>query len=298
MNTDGNDALRKLVAFLHQAVPMELPASLDATTRIDSLSTGGLTRSTLMAAISRAANGLPREATGPIETLGDAAEWMSVKWQDGVPANLAAATADLVTDSPVTLRPVLPADVELMYVASTAPGQGMRWRFRGETPSFESFQMQLWSGSRCHFIAEHQGRPIAYLAAYDLSLKSRHCSFAILSLMGVATRGLIFDASLHFIDYVFRAFELRKVYIEVAEYNVEMVLGGRQTLFSIEGVLSDHEEWQGELWANYIGSVGRARWDEFASFWRVWMGAPTQSLLPRVGAVDAPTGSPDALQFN
>jgi len=274
----ADTTIDKFERYLAAMWPAQLPRTLAPDTALDELSAGGLTRAALLSAISRAGRGLDRQLLSTITTVGEACGWIESRW-DAVPADLLAATANDVDPDAVRLRPVLPRDIELMYTAATSPERGQRWRFRGETPSFEHFQAQMWNNQRCHFIAEAGERPFAYFAGYDLSLKSRHCYLAILSLSGRPTEGRVFLGSFLFIEHLFRSFELRKLYIEVAGYNLDAVLGGPQTLFDIEGVLREHEEWHGQLWDNYIGAVSRERWDTFARNWRAWCGGTPDPLL-------------------
>ena len=267
-------AAQAVTDFLVRYTPLSFPEPLDSDTRLTAITTSGFAHATLAASLVRACNGIERPALADSATIRDVAGWLDTRWRGACPPDLAAATADLVSADMVTLRPVLPRDVELMYAAATDPQRGMRWRYRGETPGFDEFNARLWSGQRCHFIAERDAKPIAYFAGYDLSLKSRHCYLAVLSLRAEATRGHVFDGAFNFIDHLFRAFELRKLYIEVAGYNLNAVLGGRQTLFEMEGVLRAHEEWNGELWDNHIGALSRGRWEDYAGPWRTWFGAP------------------------
>lgn len=277
-DSEGETTIGKLERYLREIWPAQLPTSFTEHTTLDELSSGGLTRAGLLSAISRAGLGLERQLLSTISTVGDACGWIDSRWAH-VPPDLREATIDAEDPEPVRLRPVLPRDIELMYTAATSPERGQRWRFRGETPSYDQFQAQMWNNQRCHFIAEVGERPFAYFAGYDLSLKSRHCYLAILSLSGSPTEGRVFLGSFLFIEHLFRSFELRKLYIEVAGYNLDTVLGGPQTLFDIEGVLTNHEEWHGQLWDNYIGAVSRARWDEFAVNWRAWCAASRERLI-------------------
>ena len=264
---------RSLISFIEAYTPVALEAPLTTDTPLADIATSGFASATLGASLVRACNGIERRAIRSAATIGDIAGWLDTRWQGQPPADLARATEMLVSPEQIIIRPVLPSDVELMYVAAMAPERGMRWRYRGETPGFEEFNARLWSGQRCHFIAERDRKPLAYLAAYDLSLKSRHCYLAVLSLQAEASRGRVFEGAFLFIDHIFRAFELRKLYIEVAGYNLDAVLGGAQTLFEIEGTLRGHEEWNGELWDNHIGALSRGRWERYAGPWRMWFGA-------------------------
>jgi RimJ/RimL family protein N-acetyltransferase len=275
-----------LIDFLMSHTPLSFPEPLDSRTRLAAICSSGFAHAALTASLVRACKGIERQALADAVTIGEVAGWLDTRWRGAPPPDLAKATSDLTSADRVMLRPVLPRDIELMYAAATDPQRGMRWRYRGETPGYDEFNARLWSGQRCHFIAERDAQPIAYLAAYDLSLKSRHCYLAVLSLRAEATRGHVFDGAFNFIDHLFRAFELRKLYIEVAGYNLNAVLGGPQTLFEMEGVLRDHEEWNGELWDNYIGALSRSRWEEYASPWRTWFGAeggPLRSRAPSGG---------------
>ncbi len=65
-----------------------------------------------------------------------------------------------------------------------------------------------------------------------------------------------------FIDYVFRCWNFRKMYMDVAEYNLSQMASGMTRLFTVEGQLSEHYHLDGQYWDKFILSITRDAWEE------------------------------------
>jgi len=83
-----------------------------------------------------------------------------------------------------------------------------------------------------------------------------------------ATRGLMVEGFLVFVQYLFDHFDLLKVYLEVPEFNRSLVAGTEGTLLLREGELRDHHYFGDRRWALFVYALYRRKWEEFAPHYR------------------------------
>jgi RimJ/RimL family protein N-acetyltransferase len=157
---------------------------------------------------------------------------------------LALATPDrppaALTSRHVVLRPVAPHDAPYLYALATS-GVGYRWRFRGAIPPIESFAAALNHDVLVQFVAESAitGRPLGHVAAFDADLHSRHASI-----------GAIFDGALLRSGIGVEGVAL------VADYPRALT-----KLFTVEGVLTEHQYFGGKYWDMLVMALTRESWE-------------------------------------
>jgi len=67
--------------------------------------------------------------------------------------------------------------------------------------------------------------------------------------------GLAAQAVAVFVRYLFKTFPLRKIYIEVPGFNWAQMASGEGILFEVEGVLKQHEYYDGQYWDKYYCAI-------------------------------------------
>jgi hypothetical protein len=67
-----------------------------------------------------------------------------------------------------------------------------------------------------------------------------------------------------FLSFVFRNWNLRKLYAEVPGFTWEQFKTGHGAFFHVEGVLRDHEFFDGRLWDHRIVALYRDEWEQDA----------------------------------
>lgn len=175
----------------------------------------------------------------------------------------------------VTLRPIRDSDLQGLYEASLHPPAAHRWRFRGQTPSPESFRTLLFDpGVLAQLIVTPLGRsdePIGIVIAYRADFVGRHCQIAFqrsahesTAVDASATGGLMIEGLLVFIQYVLDHFPFEKLYFEIPEYNESLISGGPGALLAKEGELKDHFYYGDRTWSLNIYSLYRSSWDAIA----------------------------------
>lgn len=167
----------------------------------------------------------------------------------------------------VSLRPIEPPDYGPIYRAAVGPENGFGWRFRGRTPSPEEFETTLFQGCLAQYVvAGSDGRLIGLVSAYQHDADAGHCSAAFLRIdEGQSTAGGMIHGMRAFLSYLFTTFNLRKVFVDVPEYNEWLLSGMVSSLFAVEGRQSGFYWHDGRLWDRILASVERRRFAEFTA---------------------------------
>ena len=66
-----------------------------------------------------------------------------------------------------------------------------------------------------------------------------------------------------FIEYAFSCWPFHKLYLDVADYNLEQFSSGVGRLFEAEGRLKDHHYLDGRHWDHHILAISRDRWKPY-----------------------------------
>jgi len=173
-----------------------------------------------------------------------------------------------VGDSPsllgrtVLLRPLTPADYNFMHLAETSSELGPRWRFRGSTPSPERWNHETWSQCLAAFLVIRRSDdvPVGYVAVHQANFQDGH---AHLSATKLVPEGPVPALSLGlalFLRYVFSCWNLRKLYMDVPEYNYGQFASGLEDIFVMEGRLRDDLFAEGRYWDQIILAIYRDSW--------------------------------------
>ncbi len=263
---------------LEQGLALLVPTvivGLTPETPIRAIAPAGLGRAAVFHALLRFGGGQPPELISSIDTVGEAIDWLRVHWRGALPEDLVSATTALQLPSRVKLRAVVPSDYDAIYLASVDPARGFRWRFKGETPSPEDVIGSMWRGIQAQFIvtAVDAEVPIGLVVCYQASLANGTAYIGFQRLLwDRGASGETFEGMLHFVEFLFRTWPLRKLYAEVPGYNMDGVWGGKPTIFTEEGRLHDNEFHSNKLWDLSILTLDRDSWSRWVGPWRNWFG--------------------------
>lgn len=171
----------------------------------------------------------------------------------------------------VALVPVSNRYLEFLYQLAINEENGFRWLLAGVVPPPDMFQQNLWKGVLTQFVVVERrtSSPIGVVVAYNPEL---HHGFAYIGAdfaPTVESTGLGIEAVDIFIEYVFATYNLRKLYLEVPEYNLPSMAHLAGGLFKEEGVLREHTFYQGRYWDRHLLALYR---DEFVSLPRTHLG--------------------------
>ena len=131
----------------------------------------------------------------------------------------------------MSFRSLLPTDYDDLYEAVASPECVLFERFGGHTPSPDEFVRALWVGVLAQFVPEYKGNSAGLLVAHGAALQD-----GTVRVTQVA-RGRFPDevhaAGLRlFIDYLFRNWELRRLYAEVSERHLSRFLAQGGDVFN------------------------------------------------------------------
>ena len=167
----------------------------------------------------------------------------------------------------VALEVPVPDHYPVLHDISSQPEVIFRWRDRGMTRSLEGFGQTIWSNSAMAFtIARLPTRNIiGFIHCYGLDTYSRHAKLAMFVSPEAWGDASSMEAAFLFVDHCFKALDLRKLYMEVPEFNLAQFGRGLGRYFAEEGRLREHEYFNGRHWDSVILALYRDRWDDLAS---------------------------------
>lgn len=225
------------------------PATTAPTDRVTDPAWDSFRRARLFMALRTVRPQLTDECLRTIATLGDAFGWVR-ETATGSPQRSACQ-----------LQPVLPTHYSLLYAAATRPPAGLRWRFRGATPPPQEIGDILHQGTLCHFVITppDSGEPEGYVALYNAQLSDGWAYFGFQRLRA-GHPSLMYEGTVHFLDHCFRAFDLRRIYVEVPGYNQTQFNSALSEFFEMDAVLEDREFMAGRHWPMVIAHLDRDRW--------------------------------------
>jgi RimJ/RimL family protein N-acetyltransferase/aryl carrier-like protein len=153
------------------------------------------------------------------------------------------------------LTPVAPDDVGFLYALAVHPETGFRWRYRGAAPPIERFAEELWTQVLEQYVVRRatDGRPVGHVVAYAPDQCLRHAYVG--AVFQPRVTGLAAQAVALFVRHLFHTFPLHKLYLEIPGYNWPQVRSGENRLFSLEGVLREHDYYAGRYWDQYLCAI-------------------------------------------
>jgi RimJ/RimL family protein N-acetyltransferase len=156
------------------------------------------------------------------------------------------------------LRVILPDAMPYLYSLATDETVGHRWRFRGSVPTLEKFQSTFWQGTLAQFIVTmSSGEPIGHVVCYGHEANSQFAFAGMVFSPPVLGTGLPIEAGSCFLYYLFRTWNLRKIYFELPQFNYPQLASGLGRFFHEEGRLLAHEFYAGRYWDKIYLAVYR-----------------------------------------
>ncbi len=204
---------------------------------------------------------LPDELLAELRTLGDVHHYTRTLAPGGAPA--APAHRMALHGRRVRLVPLTGAHQADALDLFTRAENLNQFRFRGTTPSPESFLRLLWDRVLCQFAVVEEGRMVALVSAFEADMRNRHVHVAVVSRPDAAP-GVGLEGLALLIEHLFTEFDFRKVYAEVMEPNAAAFRSGLDRVVEVEGRLVDHEYMGGSYHDMLILSVTRDRWQAHA----------------------------------
>jgi RimJ/RimL family protein N-acetyltransferase/aryl carrier-like protein len=162
-------------------------------------------------------------------------------------------------DGRFVLRPVTAEYTQFLYELAISEEVGFRWRFRGAVPTQETFAAGLNQGVLAQFVVTipATGEPVGLVVAYNADMSRGVAHLAAVFVPAYVLSGLGVGAVDLFVRHLFQVWNLRKLYMEMPEYNFELIASGAGERFDVEGRLRDHNYYDGRFWDEYVLAVYR-----------------------------------------
>ena len=144
-----------------------------------------------------------------------------------------------------------------LFQLATEPSTGWRWTFGGAIPSIDEFVANLWRNVAAQFVVTRLAdrTPIGHVMLYGVDLHQGHGNLSAVSTTEAQSSGLLVEASLVFLRYCYTLWNLRKVYLELPEYNLPQFGSGLRGLMRQEAKLTDHTYYGGRYWDRIILAI-------------------------------------------
>ena len=246
----------------------KVPGLPEGATREFDVSASGIlssaNRKVLRYLMKSAMPDVPTEVYADARTLGEVEDILAAHGQRDPDPKLDESA---FVASSVFMRPVMSQDFEQLYFSSLEPSNSFRWRFRGQTVSFREFTESLSVGALAQFsfASTTNNRLVAFCSAYNYDSFARHCTFAVQRLDFDSTYDTaVIESVALFLNYLFRTFNIRKVFAHLPEYNYSY-FGTVEGVFEQEAEKRDYYWHANRYWSEITISTTRESWSRFAS---------------------------------
>ena len=169
-------------------------------------------------------------------------------------------TGPLLGSRRVRLESVSAAHVPFLHALASNPLNGFRWQHGGNVPPLEVFEANLWHGVLAQHVVVHQSddRLVGHCLLYNPEINHGHVSFGAIVTPDMEGSGIGAEASFLCWRLAFKLWNLRKIYLDLPEFNVESIAGGVGAFLHEEARLRDHLYYDGRWWDRVTLTVYRA----------------------------------------
>jgi RimJ/RimL family protein N-acetyltransferase len=189
----------------------------------------------------------------------------------------------------VSLRLVVEDDLPFLFRLFADPSRCHLWmcgrRVYDERGFHEAWSAWTTDMIAAKFIVTSADRPIGLVFDYDRKLEDGYTKVTSLLEEGSTGHGGGVIATALLVGWLFQTLPLRKLYMEVYDYNSAVARMLRKAGFTEEAVLKEVRFRDGAYWDLHVFALGRAAWPEVRDRLLRQSGAP-QSPLP-IGPISA-----------
>ena len=170
--------------------------------------------------------------------------------------------SELLVGRWVRLRNLVPADQGWLFPLALESEAALRWRHQPGSVDHQRFWSSLWEGVLCQLVVVHRSSetPIGLAVAYQPDLVSGHAYLATLLDPVAHLQGVPIEGFVLFVRYLFQVYGLRKLYAEVAEFNLPQYASVLESKFELEGTLKGHVRRAGDLYDMHLLATYPRSW--------------------------------------
>lgn len=129
-------------------------------------------------------------------------------------------------------------------------------------PMFERWISEKFAKNEYHdffMINDSQGKTIGFTFSYDFFEYDAHCKYSLCLYEEYKNRGLGAIAAIKMIDYLFRKYPLRRIFVSVFDYNTNSIENNLKGGFEEVALLPDYRFYGGEYFSLHILTISRDR---------------------------------------
>jgi RimJ/RimL family protein N-acetyltransferase len=161
----------------------------------------------------------------------------------------------------VRLAPVVPADRDALFRLCLMGDAAWRWRHAGSQGRYETFIEDTQRDAHLDYAAHAGGQLVGRLLIHSLDAPNRHAHLSVVFAPEVRRSPVVAEALYLFVRYVFGTLNLRKIYSEIAGFNLDQFRSAVTTLGHEEAVLEQHIYRDSRFWDLHIFAVTSVEWD-------------------------------------
>ncbi|MFN8216777.1 MAG: GNAT family protein [Gemmataceae bacterium] len=160
------------------------------------------------------------------------------------------------------LRPIVPADYGPLRQAELGAALGPRWRFRGATPTLEEWVHKSGDRVLAQFlvVSKPEQTPLGAVHLFNPNFQDGHAQLSVARLEAETRAPKVMLGLGLLIRYAFHCWPLRKLYMEVAEFNYPQFESGAGRFFEVEGRYRQHLYLGGRYWDQLVLAITREAW--------------------------------------
>jgi RimJ/RimL family protein N-acetyltransferase len=160
----------------------------------------------------------------------------------------------------VRIEPVSSQHHEFLHALASNPLNGFRWHHGGNVPPFDVFVAGLWQGVLAQYVVVsiNDQRLVGHCLLYNPEINHGHVSFGVIVTPDVEGSGVGVEAAFLVLRTAFKLWNLRKIYLDVPEFNSDSIAGGVGRYFHEEARLRGHLYYDGRWWDRVTLAMYRA----------------------------------------
>jgi RimJ/RimL family protein N-acetyltransferase len=163
------------------------------------------------------------------------------------------------------LRQLSPADYDWLYGVFMQEDNFMGFRFGGLPPSPDRFGSLVWQGVSCQFVVTREGHSLDRLGLvtfYGQMDRSQVASLALIFDSKASRHAWVWEGVVLAIDHFFRVTQVRKLCLEIPEWNLQRFRGIEAVGARHEGCLREQEFVDGRFWDRHLFALFRSDWEQ------------------------------------
>ena len=166
-----------------------------------------------------------------------------------------------LTGKKVLLLPLTRSDYDFVFQLEALGPLSASYRFRGITPSPERFPELLWNGVLCQFVVvwRKNGQRLGTVMCFGADFRNRHAHIGA-ALAPVVPSPYAQEGFALFIDYLFRHFDLRKLYGDALSSITHRFSSAVGSILHEEARLKEHDYFDGSYRDLVTLAIYRDEW--------------------------------------